>query len=98
MSVFSLTSTTRTFRFLPEFFHLIECRLIKCAPARFESLFDVAEAATEFAVGELQSGFGFDAEVARNVGDGEEQVAQLFTDALVFRLFIGGGARGRFAA
>src|SRR5207237_6590509 len=51
---------------------LQRCRMQRLA-ASDERLFDGVEAAREFLVGATQRGFGFDAQLAREIGDGKEK-------------------------
>src|SRR5215210_2959126 len=69
------------FRLLPERFHLVERRPVKGAPLPRKLALDVLKAATKFSVGQFQRGLRFRLEVARDVGDGEQQIAQLFAHA-----------------
>src|SRR4030095_13844403 len=45
--------------------------------------FDLRESAEKFVVGAAQRGLGLDPKLPRQVGDCEEQIAQLFFDGLV---------------
>src|ERR1051325_3031568 len=77
------------FRFLPERLHLVYGRGVKGTTARLKPALDVAEAAAKFAIGQLQRGLRLGPQMARDIGDGEEQVAQLFAHARLLPLRFG---------
>ena len=68
------------FGLVPQGVHLGEVRLRRGRAARGELLLDVAEAAGELFVGGAQGGFRIELQVARDVGDDEQQVAELLLD------------------
>src|SRR5690606_21900890 len=79
-SLFAAFSLGR-FRLIPKRVHLLEARLLQPPPAPGERLLDMAEPADELVVGGPQRRFGVDLEVAGDIGDYEQQVAELLLDA-----------------
>ncbi len=70
------------FRLGPQTFHLVETGVVRGASLFREGPFDGPEAALEFGIRPAQGGFRIDAEVARQIGGGEQEDIDLVLDAL----------------
>ena len=70
-----------TFHRLPLSLHFFERRVVDRAPLGVEIVFEGGEALGEFLVRPPQRGLGIDPQLAREVGDREEQVAHLLLRA-----------------
>ena len=66
----------------PELFHLVQRCLIEAPALTSESPFDGSEAPFELGVCSPQCPLGIDAEMPGEVGDGEEEIADLILDSV----------------
>src|SRR5579863_1424661 len=67
-------------RLVPKRVHLLERSLARPAPFFSEPRFDMREAPLEFGVGAAQRGLGIDFQMAGEIGDDEEKIADLVTN------------------
>ena len=88
-----LTAALLRLRLVPERVHLGEVRLRWARALGREPLLDVAEAADELLVGRAQRRLGIELQVARDVGDDEQEIAKLLLDLRARRRVASASAR-----